>query len=213
VGGQISERLVQVGEFIRENTVVVTVMQMNPLKLRTAVQERNAGVVRLGMTAHFEVEPYPGETLEGRVSSISPAIDTTTRTFPVEILVDNRNLRLKPGLFAKGAIQTRRDENALAISENAISTLAGVSSVYVIEGSTVRQQNVTLGTQIDNLLEVTGGLKGDEILASSNLTMLATGVQVQVAAATPDAPETGAEVPAGQTGGGRGKMDPQGGRP
>jgi RND family efflux transporter MFP subunit len=213
IAGQINERLIQPGEFIRENTPIVSVVKMNPLKLRTAVQERYAGLIRLGMTVEFQVEPYPGEIFRGRVSTISPAVDTATRTFPIEVLVDNGSGRLKPGLFAKGVINTKQDANLIAVSEDAISTLAGVSSVYVIEGNKARQQNITLGTQLEKLVEVTSGLNGDETLATSNLTMLATGVQVQVTSAMLASPEGGPSVPDQQVGRGSGKSQNQGGRP
>ena len=71
----------------------------------------------------------------------------------------------------------------MAIPEDAISTLAGVSNVYVIENGKARQQMVTLGTRLGNLYELLSGLKGDEILAASNLTLLATGVPVKIAQA------------------------------
>ena len=181
VAGQVAERLVQQGEFIRENTPVVSIVQMNPLKLKTAIQERYAGIVRAGLSVEFSVESAPGQKFQGRVANVSPAVDQTTRTFSVEILVDNRDRRLKPGFFAKGVIFTHKDENVLAVPENAISTLAGVSNVYVIENGKARQQMVSLGIRVGNLFELTGGLKGDEILASSNLTLLATGVPVKIA--------------------------------
>jgi membrane fusion protein (multidrug efflux system) len=165
------------------------------------------------MTVEFQVEPYPGEIFRGRVSTISPAVDTATRTFPIEVLVDNGSGRLKPGLFAKGVINTKQDANLIAVSEDAISTLAGVSSVYVIEGNKARQQNITLGTQLEKLVEVTSGLNGDETLATSNLTMLATGVQVQVTSAMLASPEGGPSVPDQQVGRGSGKSQNQGGRP
>jgi multidrug efflux pump subunit AcrA (membrane-fusion protein) len=181
VAGQVSERLVQQGEFIRENTPVVTIVQMNPLKVKTAIQERYAGLVRVGLPVEFAVESAPGQKFQGRVANVSPSVDQATRTFSVEILVDNRDRRLKPGFFAKGVIFTHRDENILAVPENAVSTLAGVSNVYVIENGTARQQMVSLGSRVGNLYELLGGLKGDETLASSNLTMLATGVSVKTA--------------------------------
>jgi len=179
VGGSISERLVHPGEFIRENTPVVTIVQMNPLKLRTGVQERYAGLIRPGLPVQFQVEPFPGEQFEGSVAHVSPAVDQGTRTFTVEVLVDNRGRRLKPGFFAKGLIYTRRDENVIAVPEDAVSTLAGVSAVYVIEKGKVRQQVVTLGVRDGNLFEVLSGLKGDEVLAASNLSQLATGVAIE----------------------------------
>ncbi len=180
VAGQVSERFVQQGEYIRENTPVVSIVQMNPLKVKTAIQERYAGIVRVGLSAEFAVESAPGQTFRGRVANVSPAVDQATRTFSVEILVDNKDRRLKPGFFVKGVIFTRKDENVLAIPENAISTLAGVSNVYVIENGKARQQMVTIGIRAGNLFELTGGLKGDEVLASSNLTMLATGVPIKI---------------------------------
>jgi membrane fusion protein, multidrug efflux system len=184
VAGQVAERLVQQGEYIRENTPVVSIVQMNPLKVKTAIQERYAGLVRAGLPVEFFVESAPGQKFLGRVSNVSPSVDQATRTFSVEILVDNQDRRLKPGFFAKGVIFTHRDENAMAIPEDAISTLAGVSNVYVIENGKARQQMVTLGARMDNLFELIGGLKGDETLAASNLTLLATGVPVKIAHAS-----------------------------
>lgn len=181
IAGQVAERLVQQGEFIRENTPVVTIVQMNPLKVKTAIQERYAGIVRAGLPVEFSVESAPGQKFQGRVANVSPSVDQTTRTFSVEILVDNGDRRLKPGFFAKGVIFTHKDENVMAVPENAISTLAGVSNVYVIENGKARQQMVSLGIRVGSFFELTGGLKGDEILASSNLTLLATGVQVKIA--------------------------------
>src|SRR6185369_5819961 len=58
VAGSISERLVQPGEFIRENTPVATIVQMSPLKLKTAIQEKNAGVISVGQSVNFAVEAF-----------------------------------------------------------------------------------------------------------------------------------------------------------
>jgi len=207
VGGAVSERLVQVGEFISEHTPVVTIVQMNPLKLRTAVQERNAELIRPNQPVQFRVESLPGKVFEGRVAFISPAVDQATRTFPVEVLVDNGARMLKPGFFAKGVILTRKDENVLAVPEEAVSTLAGVSAVFVIEKDKARQQTVTIGARDGKLLEVLSGLKGDEVLATSNLSQLATGVAVQAQ------PVSSAGAPGGELAGGVAPGDEEGGRP
>jgi len=106
-------------------------------------------------------------------------VDQATRTFAVEALVDNIDRSLKPGFFAKGTAATRLDASVLAAPDGAISTLAGVSTVYVIEAGKARQQQVTLGTRQGDLVEITTGLKGDETVATSNLSQLATGVAVR----------------------------------
>jgi RND family efflux transporter MFP subunit len=188
VAGQVSERFVQKGEYIRENTAVVTIVQMNPLKVKTAIQERYASLVRPGLNVEFSVESFPGEKFKGTVANVSPAVDQAIRTFPVEVLVDNSNRKLKPGFFAKGVIFTHRDENVMAVTDDAVSSLAGVTNVYVVENGKVRQQMVSVGVHIGDLYELLTGLKGDEVLASSNLTLLATGVPVRVA--DPAAPAT-----------------------
>lgn len=180
--GTIAERLVQRGEFIRANTQVATIVQLSPLKLQTAVQEKFANVIRPNLLVQFRVEPFPQDVFEGRVSNISPAVNLQTRTFAVEILVSNLSGKLKPGFFAKGAILTQKDENVLAVPQEAVSTLAGVSSVFVIEDATIRQQNVTLGVQEGGLFEIIDGLKGDEVLAASNLNEITTGMSVSVSA-------------------------------
>jgi RND family efflux transporter MFP subunit len=180
VGGRISERLVHPGEYIRENTPVVTIVQMNPLKLRTALQERQAGVIRPGLTVHFRVEAFPEDLFQGKVAFVSPAIDQATRTFTIEAIIDNPQWKLKPGFFAKGFVATQVDEGIIAVPDDAVSTLAGVSSVFVIEKAKVRQQAVTVGTRQGKLLEIRDGLKGNEVLAVSNLSQLATGVVVEV---------------------------------
>jgi len=182
VSGAVAERLVQPGEFIRENTPVATIVQVNPLKLRTAIQEKHAGLIRPGQVVAFAVEAFPARAFSGTVAYVSPAVDQATRTFAVEALVENADRVLKPGFFAKGVVRTHRDENVLAVPEDAISTLAGVSTVYAIEDGKARQQQVTLGARQDGLVEITSGLKGGETLATTNLSQLATGVAVRVAA-------------------------------
>jgi RND family efflux transporter MFP subunit len=204
VAGSVAERLVQPGEFIRENTPVATIVQMNPLKLKTAIQEKNAAVIKVGQPVDFAVEAFSDRVFRGKVAYVSPAVDQATRTFPVEILVENPDRALKPGFFAKGTVLTRVDENVLAAPDDAVSTLAGVSTVFVIEGDKARQQQVTLGARKDNVVEIVSGLEGNEILATSNVNQLATGTAVRTA---PDE-ENGGRGPAGAgRQGGRGRRE------
>ena len=192
VAGAISERMVQRGEFMRENVQVATIVQLNPLRLQTSVQEKYSNIIRPNMPVEFSVESFPNETFKGRIANISPAITQQSRTFPVEILVDNSSRKLKPGFFAKGAILTQIDENVVAVPQETLTILAGVASVFVIENGVVRQQNVTLGAQKDTFYEVVTGLEGNETLAASNLNQIVTGMQVSTSSGEetePDATE------------------------
>jgi RND family efflux transporter MFP subunit len=198
VAGSVAERAVQPGEYIRENTPVATIVQMNPLKLRTAIQEKNAGIITINQPVDFVVEAFPDQTFHGKVAYVSPAVDQTTRTFPVEVLVDNSARMLKPGFFAKGTVLTRVDDHVLAAPDDAVSTLAGVSTVFVIEGGKARQQQVTLGARKDKLVEIIDGLKGSEILAVSKVNQLATGTSVRTGSGGDEPEGRGAPRAGGQ---------------
>jgi len=197
--GVVADRPVQIGEFISERTVVATIVRVNPLKVRTGAQEKHAGIIRAGQQVQFRVESYGDTVFQGKVAYVGPSLDQTMRTFPVEALVDNSDLRLKPGFFAKGVILTNKDEGVLAVPDTAVSTLAGVSSVYVIRSGTITQQQVTLGVRQGNVWEIVEGLKGDETLANNRLNELATGMSVTLGTGE----ESGGQRGGGQRGGGQ----------
>jgi RND family efflux transporter MFP subunit len=178
IAGAVAERSVQRGEYIRENTPVVTIVRMDPLKLRTAVQEKYANLIHQNQVVDFGVEPFPNDKFHGKIAFISPSVDQSTRTFAVEVLVNNPAHKLKPGFFAKGEILVGVDENVLAVPDETVSVLAGVSSVFVIENGIIKQTSIQLGEHEGKFFEVLSGLKGDEILAASNLNELVTGVKV-----------------------------------
>ncbi|HEY6947862.1 MAG TPA: efflux RND transporter periplasmic adaptor subunit, partial [Gemmatimonadales bacterium] len=157
IAGSVVERVVQAGEFIPERTVVATIVQMHPLKLRTGVQERYAGVIRPGQEVQFRVASFGDTVFKGKIAYVSPAVDQTMRTFQVEALVANDERRLKPGFFAKGVILTNLDQGVLAVPDTAVSTLAGVSSVYVVRNNKIVQQQVTLGVRQGDLWEIVDG--------------------------------------------------------
>src|SRR5262249_21616625 len=210
VEGAVAERPIQRGEYIRENTPVVTIVRMNPLKLKTGIQEKYANLVRGNQSVDFMVEPYPNEMFHGKIAFISPAVDQNTRTFAVEILVDNPAHKLKPGLFAKGSVLIGRDSNVLAVSEDTISNLAGISSVFVVQNGVIKQTTIETGEHDGKLVEVVSGLKGDEVLAATNLNELVTGTKVltaddEVDPPAGDTPALDGQRRSGSRGAGRGE--------
>jgi RND family efflux transporter MFP subunit len=135
-------------------------------------------LIRPNQIVDFKVEPFPGDMFHGKIAYISPSVDQSTRTFTAEILVDNPAHKLKPGFFAQGDILLKRDENVLAVPEETVSNLAGVSSVYVVGNGVVKQTTIQTGEHEGKFIEVVSGLKGDEILAASNLNELVSGTKI-----------------------------------
>ncbi len=101
IDGVVAERRADPGERLGENSVALVLVQTAPLKLRFRLPERHLADLRQGQAVRASVDPYPGETFTGRVSTIGRVIDPASRTVMVETEFPNRDGRLSPGLFAR----------------------------------------------------------------------------------------------------------------
>jgi len=101
VDGVIAARRTDVGERLGEGAVAFVVEQTAPLKLRFRVPERYLATVRKGQAVKATVDPYPDAAFDGAVNLVGGSVDPSTRTFLVEALFQNRDGRLRPGLFAR----------------------------------------------------------------------------------------------------------------
>jgi membrane fusion protein (multidrug efflux system) len=101
IDGVVAERRTDVGERLGDGSVAFVVEQTAPLKLRFRVPERYLARVRAGQAVRAFVDPYPEAPFAGRIAVVGGSIDTATRTLLVEAEFDNRDGRLRPGLFAR----------------------------------------------------------------------------------------------------------------
>ena len=109
VDGVVAARRTDVGERLGEGTVAFVVEQTAPLKLRFRVPERYLAAVKVGQTVNATVDPYPGTEFEGTLSLVGGSMDPATRTFLAEAEFPNRDGRLRPGLFARVALDIKAD--------------------------------------------------------------------------------------------------------
>jgi len=105
-GGVVERRMVNVGERLAEAAPAFSIVQLAPLKLRFRVRETDLTLVRKGQQVEAEVEAYPGVKFRGVISVAGGAVDPATRTFLAEARFDNRDLKLRPGLFARVNVLT-----------------------------------------------------------------------------------------------------------
>jgi membrane fusion protein, multidrug efflux system len=104
--GVVEQRRVDVGERLAEATPAFVIVQLAPLKLRFRVRETDLTLVHKGQGVEAEVDAYPGVKFRGVISVAGGAIDPATRTFLAEARFDNRDLKLRPGLFARVRVLT-----------------------------------------------------------------------------------------------------------
>jgi RND family efflux transporter MFP subunit len=109
ITGVIAERKTDVGERLGDASVAFVVVQTSPIKLRFRLPERYLANLHNGQTVRATVDPYPGETFQGRVTQVGGVVDPTTRTVAVETELANRDGRLSPGLFARVEIDVEID--------------------------------------------------------------------------------------------------------
>src|SRR5262249_4262029 len=100
--GSIRTRTIHPGEYLRAQTPVMVLVRTDTLRARLAVPERWAGVIKLHSNVNLQVEAFPGETFQGSISRINPSVSQDSRTFQSEALPENREGRVKPGVFRAG---------------------------------------------------------------------------------------------------------------
>lgn len=161
--GAIQQRLADTGEYLVVGAPVVSIVKMNPLRLRLEVSERNALYIKEGQKVRLTID---GSTnvYHGVVQRLSPVIDELTRILRVEADVPNPG-DLRPGAFARGEIVIEDNAPALAVPKEALVVFAGSEKVFVVEGEKSVERPARSGREWSDTIEITRGLKpGDRLI-------------------------------------------------
>src|SRR5215469_15711265 len=166
--GSIKTRNVHPGEYLRVQSPVMVLVRTDHLRARLAVPERWAGWVKDGVTIDLHVEAFPGQTFQGRISRINPAVAQDSRTFEAEALLVNLDGRLKPGFFVQASIPSEKAEKTIFLPENAVNYRYGVYKVFLLNGNRVSERQIRPAGQTEDergrRFEVADGLKpGDRV--------------------------------------------------
>ncbi|HEY7182404.1 MAG TPA: efflux RND transporter periplasmic adaptor subunit, partial [Blastocatellia bacterium] len=184
--GHVKAREVTTGQYLKVQTPVMTIVNVDPLRARLSVPEKMSPWVRVGREVKLSLDAFPGREFTGRVSRINPSVDEKNRTFEIEALVANRAGELKPGSFVKATIQSDKVDQILAIPYSAAAYLFGAYKVFVLQGQTVKEREVKLGDRLGDLVEIIEGLQtGEKIAIGLGGPQLKDGMEVEIA---PEAP-------------------------
>jgi len=158
----------------------MAVVGVDPLKVTAEIPEKLAPWVKIDQAVDLHVDAYPDKTISGKVSRISPAVNTSTRAFPFEALVPNRDAQLKPGTFARVRIVSSRVDQVLTLSYAALQYRYGVNRVFVVNGDRLEVRELRVGERLGNRIEITSGVKAGETVAISDVDKLVDGTKVSV---------------------------------
>jgi membrane fusion protein (multidrug efflux system) len=178
----VKERTVTPGQYVRVNTPLITLVKIDPIRLRLEVPERMAPWVKEGQIAECEVEAFEGRRFNGKIWRISPTVDQAKRTFVVEALIENPNGLLKPGSYARARIPTNKVETIKLVPNTAVNYVFGSNKAYVIANGTVQTREVKLGDRFGENIEIAEGVELSEQVAVTQLNRLDTGTRVRIVA-------------------------------
>lgn len=171
ITGVVTERSYDPGDVYSPATGrILTVMQIDKVKVQINVSEQYFPSVKLGMPVDISLEVYPGKTFTGKVSLIYPALDPATRTFTTEITILNPSAELRPGMFSRVMLKFGAAERVL-VPDVAVQKQIGTNERYVFvynsTDGTVDRRRVTLGRVVGKELEIVSGVEaGDQVVVA-----------------------------------------------
>jgi membrane fusion protein (multidrug efflux system) len=179
--GQVKERVVAPGQYLKVQTPVMVIVSMDPLRVRLKIPEMMAGWIRNGDRISVSVEAYPDKKFSGTLSRINPSVDPQNRSFEVEALLENTEGWLKPGFFVKARIPSGKVDRVLAVPLNALQYSYGVYKVCLIQGDVLKETEVKIGELSGDEAEIVSGARaGDMIAVPVKGQALKDGAKIQI---------------------------------
>lgn len=174
--GVVTERYVDVGEYVQASSRVVSLAQVDELKLEFSLPEQHFPEVKLDADVQFRVAAYPDQLFTGKVSHISGAV-RATRDVLVEARVPNLEKKLLPGMFADIEVAVGT-EDLPAVPQSAVFEKNGKLNVFVVINNTLEQRVLQPATAVGSQLPVRRGVAPGEKIVVAEINALKNGQRV-----------------------------------
>lgn len=180
ISGVVTARNFENGDLFA-SMPILHIMQIDKLKVMANVSEQYYPNVKVGQSVDITVDIFPGETFEGKVTRINPALDAATRTFGVEITIPNKNERLRPGMYARATFNMGQ-RNGVMVDDVAVQKQIGSSEryVYVIKDGVAEFRLIRDGRRVGSKIDIVEGLEAGEKVATTSFMRLSNGAKVEI---------------------------------
>jgi membrane fusion protein (multidrug efflux system) len=178
--GVVKEKKKALGEYARAADALLVLIQVHPLKLQFEVPEKHADRLAVDQEVRTEVTALPGETFEGKIATIFPALAVQSRTIRVEAHVPNPDLKLKPGFYASVRVPLSQMPGSMAVPRTAVFRREGTENVFVLRGDRAESVVVRVGGNTQDQVEILSGLSPDDRVIVSGVDTLRSGDRVKV---------------------------------
>ncbi|MBN2498238.1 MAG: efflux RND transporter periplasmic adaptor subunit [Deltaproteobacteria bacterium] len=186
----VAERHVDEGETVAANAPLLSIVEMDPILGVIFVPERDYTRLRTGAAVTLSTDAYPGESFESRIQRIAPVFRPGSRQARVELVFENPDGRLKPGLFIRASVALEHAEKATVVPEAALAIRGEQTGVFVVDdgGERVRWRPVQVGIREGERVQVTGeGLRGRVVTLGQQLLDDGSAISLSRMPAAPEA--------------------------
>jgi len=172
IDGKVIQHNAILGAMIDQSTELMTLMDPSMLWVDAEVYERDIAKFKIGQSVEVSVPAYPNEKFPGKISYISDTLNDETRTITVRTEVNNRSIKLKPGMFADINILLNYHDKVLVVPCDAILDDEGVQVVFVKADGQFGRRIVEVGGRDNGFCEIRMGLeKDEEVVTVGNFQM------------------------------------------
>lgn len=182
INGVVTARNYDVGDMYAMSMPIFTVEQIVPVKILVGVSESDYSKVKKGDSVEITADAIPGKTFYGKINRIYPTVDPATRTFTIEVKVDNSYRTLRPGMFVRATVNFGKN-NSVVIPDVAVVKQQGSGErfVYILnEDGTVTYRKVVLGRRLGTEYEVLEGIEDGAKVVTGGQIRLKDGIKVTV---------------------------------
>lgn len=181
ISGVVTARNYDVGD-MASGLPIFVVQRINPVKIMISVSESLYTYVKKGMAVEVELDALPEQKFSAKVSRITPSIDASTRTFPVELTLANDKELVKPGMYARVTMNYGTRKNIVVPDVAVVKQLgSGNRYIYVYnQDGTVAYKKVELGRRFGDKYEILSGIADGDVVVTSGQVALKDGIAVEV---------------------------------
>jgi membrane fusion protein, multidrug efflux system len=180
INGVVDEKIMNKGEMTLPGLSIISIVDISRVKINAGIPERFVGQITIGQKVGITSDALPDENSEGLISYVSPTLNEQSRTFEIEIVLNNSKKRFKPEMSAN-IIFTRLDlDNVVVLERDLIVDNGDEKYVFVLEGDNAKKKLIKVDGTNDNKVYISEGLRIGDKLIYEGFRALADGDKVQV---------------------------------
>jgi multidrug efflux pump subunit AcrA (membrane-fusion protein) len=180
ISGKVTSIAVSSGEMVSPSVPLLSIIDVNRIFVKVGISEKDISKIKEGQTVDLKIDAFPEEKFLGEVVSKGVAVDQISKTLEVKIEILQPEVDIPVGVFARGDILVKTNQDALIIPSSALTRKKDGIYIYVIEEGIARQKEVVLGIIQDERVEILEGLSEEEEIVVLGNQELEDGLKVDV---------------------------------